>query len=108
MIISIENVFPLLATAVSDFEASEEDWREYASYFFLGDMVDFVCQRAGSGSVVEINQLSALLERLALEGDRNIQDLVLDSLEGLRGCDLRDIVAAHFGPTVSRLWASLS
>lgn len=102
------DVFPLLAGALSDFRPSHEDWIGPAPYFFLGDMISFVCQKAGSGSLVEVDQLSALLEKLALEGDDDVQDLLLDSLEGLRECDLKDVVAERFGPIVKSLWNAIS
>ena len=104
MTIEYADVFPILAAALPDFKASELDWQEPLPYIFLGQMQDFVCRTAGSGSFIEIDQFASMLEKLTLEGDNNVQDLVLDALDGLLECDLRDIVAARFGPKVHQLW----
>jgi hypothetical protein len=71
-------------------------------------MTDFVCLRASSGAVEEIIQFAVLLERLALEGDKDVQDLLLDSLEVLRECECKHAVAKRFGPKTQQLWASLA
>jgi len=104
MTIEYADVFPILAAALPDFKASELDWQEPLPYIFLGQMQDFVCQKARSGSFIESDQFSSLLEKLALEGDNNVQDLVLDGLDGLLDCDLGNLVAARFGPRVRQLW----
>ncbi|MGH9587471.1 MAG: hypothetical protein ACRD3F_11005, partial [Acidobacteriaceae bacterium] len=77
MSIRMDNVFPVLARAVSGVEASDDDWEENAPFFFLSDMRRFVCEKAGSGSLIEVDEFAALLERLAVEGDREIQDMLL-------------------------------
>jgi hypothetical protein len=106
--ISYADVFPILMNAVSNFEATDDDLIEPTPYFFLAEMTDFVCLRASSGAVEEIGQFAALLEQLALEGDKDVQDLLLDSLEVLQQCGCKDIVADRFGPKTQQLWASLS
>jgi hypothetical protein len=78
MIIVHTDVFPILASAISGFEAGEEDWKERASYFFLSDMVRFVCQRTSPWSMEEADQFAVLMERLAADGDEETQYLTLD------------------------------
>jgi hypothetical protein len=104
MTIAYADVFPILAAALPDFGASEQDWQEPLPYIFLGQMQDFVCQRAGLGSFIEIDQFASMLEKLTLEGDDEVQYLVLDALDGLLDCDLKGLVAARFGPKVHQLW----
>jgi len=48
------------------------------------------------------------LKKMALEGDGDVKDLVLDSLEGLLECDSKDIIAMRFGSKTKQLWASVS
>lgn len=102
--IAYSEVFPILAEAVPGFGASEEDRREPTPYFFLGDMVKFVCERTPSRSNAEASALAALLERLLLEGDSDIRDLVQDGLECVLSCDTREAVAKYFGQKTLDLW----
>ena len=57
MAIQYSEVFPLLATSVTGVEADDEDRKEPTPYFFLSDMIRFVCRRAESGSFIEAEQL---------------------------------------------------
>ena len=65
--IRYSDVFPILAKSIPGVEADDEDWKEPTPYFFLSDIVRFVCQRANSGSSVETTVFGALLERPLLE-----------------------------------------
>jgi hypothetical protein len=66
MTISYADVFEIISKALTDFEASEEDREEHAPYVFLNYLRDFVCRRAASGSVIEIDEFAALLEKNGL------------------------------------------
>jgi hypothetical protein len=107
MSIAYSEVFPILAKAVPGFEADEEDWKEPTPYFFLGDMVAFVCERTPSRSNAEASALAALLERLLLEGDSDIRDLVQDGLECVLDCDTREFIAKYFGQKTRELWVQV-
>ena len=104
MSIVYSEVFPILAKAVPGFEPDEEDWKEPAEYIFLYDMVKFVCERTPSRSNTEARALAALLERLLLEGDRDVRDLVQDGLEHVWDCDTREFIAKYFGQKTRELW----
>ena len=108
MSITFEEVFPILANAVPGFEATEEELelelKEPTLYFFLSDMVTFVCERTPSRSNAEASALAALLETLLLEGDSDIRDLVQDGLERVLDCDTREAIAKYFGQKTRELW----
>ena|SRR5215469_14031267 len=104
MSITMSEIFPILAKAVPGFEASEEDWKEPTPYFFLGEMVEFVCERTPSRLNTEANALAALLETLLLEGDSDVRDLVQDGLEHVWDCDTREFIAKYFGQKTRELW----
>jgi hypothetical protein len=109
MSIRYSEVFPLLAKAVTGFEPDDEDWREPTPYFFLADMIRFVCQKFGTGSDFQATELGACLERLLTEGDSDIRDLVLDGLETLRDqCISSERIAEHFAPRGRELGRSVS
>jgi hypothetical protein len=108
MSIDYADVFPILAEALPDFQASEDDWEEPTPYFFLGDMVQFVCQKASEGSIEVLDKFSVLLERLVSDGDSNVRDLVLDALEGLRENSNQDVVSRRFGPKTLEIWRKTS
>jgi hypothetical protein len=107
MTIAFTDVFPILASALPGFQADKEDWKESASYFFLSDMVRFVCQRTSPWSIDEADQFAALMEQLATEGDEETQYLVIDALESLWEHEEREIVATRFGPETNQLWIEL-
>lgn len=105
MSIVYKNVFPILATALPFFPVTKEDWAEPTPYFFLSEAVLHVCQSALAGSLMEAEQLASLLERLAEEGDKDIQDLVKDALETLdEQHKVKKMVVNQFGPEVLKLW----
>jgi len=107
MIIAFEDVFPVLAGALGDFQATKEDWEERNAYFFLSDMVEFVCDRSYPGFPeyeIVMRQFSELLERLINEGDRNVNDLAHDALESVWEREERAELAKHFGPKTQKLW----
>ena len=102
-----KDVFPFLVTELPFFPATKEDWVEPTPYIFLSEAVLHVCQSAASGSLVEARQLASLLEKLAKEGDRDIQDLVKDALETLNEQrEVKKLVVNQFGPEVLRLWGA--
>src|SRR6266702_784117 len=98
MTIAFQDVFPVLAEALDDFKASEEDWEDRLSYPFLNDMVRFVSDRAYPGYEPLMRHFAALLEKLIEEGDRDVRDLVHDGLETLWEKTEREFVAQYFGP----------
>jgi hypothetical protein len=106
MAIQYSEVFPLLATSVTGVEADDEDRKEPTPYFFLSDMIRFVCRRAESGSFIEAEQLGALLSKLQAEGDDDVQDLVSDGLDALSGRPAQDEIVRHFSPSLMTLWKS--
>jgi hypothetical protein len=55
-----------------------------------------------------MSQFSVLLEKLASEGDEQVQYLVKDALHGLTGCNSKDNIAQYFGPKVKVLWDEIS
>jgi len=75
---------------------------------FMQEMLTFVCEKAASESYIETDLFSALLERLVREGDEETQYLVMDVIEGLRGCDMNDAISKRFGPLVHRLIEQMS
>jgi hypothetical protein len=108
MNIRYSDVFPILAKSIPGVEADDEDWKEPTPYFFLSDIVRFVCQKANSGSSVEAIEFGVMIERLLLEGDEDIKDLVSDGLECLREqCVRSDAVTCHFGPKTMEQWRTL-
>jgi hypothetical protein len=107
MKISMDDVFPIMASAVSGLEATEEDWKEHGAYTFLADIRHFLCVRAGPRVETQLQEFGLLLENLLSNGDNDIHDLVLDSLEGLLDCDRRDSVARFFGPKTLELWSQV-
>ena len=109
MTIRYSDVFPILAKSITGVEADDEDWKEPTPYFFLANIVRFVCQRTRSGSALEALEMGKLLERLLSEGDADIRDLVLDGLETLRDEGMcTDLVVRYFGPKTIELWTSMS
>jgi hypothetical protein len=109
MSIRYSEVFPILAKSITGVEADDEDRKEPTPYFFLADMVRFVCHRNASGSTLEAVELGELFERLLMEGDADVGDLVLDGLETLRDegrCG--DNIAQYFGTKTMALWNRVS
>lgn len=102
--ISHSEVFPLLARALPDFQADAEEWREPTPYFFLSEMVAFVCQRVAMGSREDSKRFSSLMEKLIVDGDADIHDLVTDAMETLWECQVRNQVAEDFEPRTLDRW----
>jgi hypothetical protein len=107
MTIAFQDVFPVLAQALPDFKASEEDWEDRISYAFLSDMVRFVCDRGYPGSDGLMTGFARLLETLLILGDSDVKDLVHDALESVWAREERDFVAMHFGLKTSELWTRI-
>jgi len=107
-LISYADVFPLLAKAIPDFQATPEDWREPTPYFFLSEMVQFICRRAEMGAHDDSKRFSSLMETLIVEGDADIHDLVTDAMETLWECQMRDQIAEDFGPKTFDRWRTLT
>ena len=104
MTLAHSDVFPILASAVTGFEANDEDWEDRVTYFFLSDMIRFVCGETESGSRTETQQLAALLDKLLTEGDSDVRDLVMDGLDTVAECVHRDEIIGHFTPEVMEAW----
>jgi hypothetical protein len=107
MSFSFNEVFPVLASGVPGFEPSEDEWVEPLAYCFLNDMVRFVCDRTWANPTVEAERFGNLLEKLIIEGDNEVQYLVIDALEGLLEREEREIIAGQFGPLARRRWEIL-
>jgi len=108
MSISYCDIFPILATAVPDFEPSEVDWEEPLPYMFMHQMMEFVCQKAAVSSYDHCEKFAALLEKLAIDGDEETHYLVMDVVEDMRECESKKLIAEHFGPLVRDLWEEIS
>ena len=108
MKISMDTVFPVLSNAISGLEATEDDWMEAAPYAFLADIRNFLCVRAGPRVETQLRELGLLLENLLSNGDGDIHDLVLDTLDGLLECERRDPAARYFGSKTCALWFEVS
>jgi hypothetical protein len=108
MTIDYADVFPVLAEALPDFEPSAVDWEDRLCYPFLYAMVRFVCDRAHPEFPEYeklIRRFSALMERLILEGDSDVQDLAHGALETVwEHGEERDAIARHFEPKTLELW----
>jgi len=107
MKISMDDVFPLMASAISGLDATEDERKDRAAYNFLADIRHFLCIRAGPGVVTQLQEFGLLLEYLLSNGDNDVHDLVQDSLEGLLECERRDSVARFFGPKTQELWTEV-
>jgi hypothetical protein len=102
--IQFSDVFPILAMALPGFRATEDDWEDRTCYFFLSDMIGFVCDRAGSGSIAEAQNLTALLDRLLSEGDSDVHDLAMDGLDTISECLCREMLIGRFPPALLKAW----
>lgn len=107
MKITMTNVLQILSVAITGFEVTEEDWREDAPYGLLADIRRFLCERAGPQLVAQLNEFSVLLEKLLTEGDQDVHDMVMDSLEGLLECDRKNSITRFFLPRTQELWSKI-
>jgi hypothetical protein len=104
MAIAYWDVFPILATAIPDFEATEQDHEEPLPYVFISEMVDFVCLQKSEANLI---RLAELLEKLLAEGDDETRYLAMDAIETL-GQNLEGPRVANFlGPKFLEIWATV-
>jgi hypothetical protein len=98
-------VFPILASALPDFGASEEDWKEPLAYIFNNEMVDFVCLRESEPDMI---RFADLLERLLAEGDDETRYLAMDAIETFVAKVEGPVIAKRFGPKAIEIWSFYS
>jgi len=107
MSIDYEDVFDVLAEAVTDFKPSEAELEDRLSYPFLNGMVRFACDRAFPEFDTSLHQFADLFERLICEGDSNVHDLAHDALETVWEHDEREFISGYFGPKTRELWGRI-
>ncbi len=104
MSIRFSDAFEVLAKALPGCPPAADDWQEPLAYVLMQEILSHVCNQANAGITVDLIQFSVLLEKLASEGDSDVQDLVKDALDGLAGCNKKDDFPQYFGPKVQALW----
>jgi hypothetical protein len=107
MRIEYEDVFDVLAEAVTDFKPSEAELEDRLSYPFLNGMVRFVCDRAYPEFESSLRQFADLFERLICKGDSNVHDLAHDALDALWEHGERELISGYFGPKTRELWGRI-
>jgi hypothetical protein len=98
------DVVPIIAQAIPDFPASEDDLEDPLPYVFISDVVLFVCRRQLE---FEMDRLAELLEKLLTEGDPEVTYLSMDAIETLGVTREGPIVAKRFGPKFLEIWATV-
>ena len=102
------DVFPILANALPDFPATEQDWQEPLPYIFMSEIVTFVCTKMSLDSMEHVEPFIALLEKLLTEGDGEIRYLVMDALEFLdEHKQERELISSRFGSKTLDLWRQM-
>ena len=105
MSIAYWDVFDVLAEAMPECPPAPDDWEDRLSYIYINDIVRYVCKWAYPDFEPLLKRFAALMERLFIEGDENVQDLAHDALEAV--WDHREegvFVAKYFEPRTREVW----
>ena len=103
-VIRYSEVLRVLENAFPSFQLTEDDREEPAPYFFLADLIQYICHQNAIGSRQESERLGGLFERLTVEGDSEVRDLVADAMDVLWESPSKEEVAKHFKPHTAMSW----
>ena len=114
MAITLQTAIFELRHAIPSFPIDSQSEEDNLSYLVFNDFARFICsqgevlQYLKPGDDVrrfsEVPLCMEFLERVLDEGDSDVHDLILDTIETLSACPWQQAVKDYAGPRVAAIW----